>query len=169
MRNARKLSHVALMCALTLGAPTAQAQQPRLSTGPANGALVIAGGGTLGDDVMRRIIELAGGRSARIVIIPGADVRDTFPDNWPAYRVFRDAGVQNVTVLHTRSREIANRMDFVEPLRAATGVWIPGGRQWRLVDAYLGTRTMRELHAVLERGGVIGGTSAGASIQSSYM
>ena len=169
MRNAIVLPHVALLCALTLGATAAHAQQPQQSSGPAKGALVIAGGGTLGDDVMRRFIELAGGRSARIVIIPGADVRDTFPDNWAGYRVFRDAGVQNVTVLHTRSREVANRLDFVEPLRAATGVWIPGGRQWRLVDAYHDTRTVRELHGVLERGGVIGGTSAGASIQSSYM
>ena len=48
-------------------------------------------------------------------------------------------------------------------------MWFPGGRQWRLVDAYLGTRTQRELEAVLARGGVIGGTSAGATIQGSYL
>jgi cyanophycinase len=49
------------------------------------------------------------------------------------------------------------------------GVWFDGGRQWRLVDAYLGTRTQRELEAVLARGGVIGGASAGATIQGSYL
>ena len=54
-------------------------------------------------------------------------------------------------------------------LRDATGVWIPGGRQWRLVDSYLNTRTHRELQRVLERGGVVGGTSAGASILGSYL
>jgi cyanophycinase len=57
----------------------------------------------------------------------------------------------------------------VAPLRTARGVWFEGGRQWRLVDAYLGTRTERELFALLARGGVIGGSSAGATIQGSYL
>jgi cyanophycinase len=48
-------------------------------------------------------------------------------------------------------------------------VWLTGGRQWRLVDAYLGTRTQREIIALLARGGVVGGSSAGASIQASYL
>ena len=54
-------------------------------------------------------------------------------------------------------------------MRQANGVWFGGGRQWRLVDSYLGTRTERELRGVLDRGGVIGGSSAGASIQGSYL
>src|SRR2546425_254934 len=49
------------------------------------------------------------------------------------------------------------------------GVWFEGGRQWRLVDSYLNTRTERELYALLGRGGVIGGSSAGATIQGSYL
>ena len=48
-------------------------------------------------------------------------------------------------------------------------MWFSGGRQWRFVDAYEGTATERAFHAVLARGGVIGGSSAGASIQSEYM
>jgi cyanophycinase len=42
-------------------------------------------------------------------------------------------------------------------------------RQWRLADAYLGTRTVAELFNLLDRGGVVGGGSAGASIQASYL
>jgi cyanophycinase len=118
---------------------------------------------------MTRFIALAGGANARVVILPGAGTEETFPADWAGYRVFRDAGVKSITVLHTRSREEANSESFTAQLRAATAVWIPGGRQWRLADAYLGTRTVRELHALLDRGGVIGGTSAGASIQASYM
>jgi cyanophycinase len=48
-------------------------------------------------------------------------------------------------------------------------VWFGGGRQWRFVDAYEGTLTETRFHEVLARGGVIGGSSAGASIQSEYM
>jgi cyanophycinase len=74
-----------------------------------------------------------------------------------------------VTVLHTKDRVVADSAWFVEPLRRARGVWFNGGQKWRLVDAYLNTRTERELFAVLARGGVIGGSSAGASIQASYL
>jgi cyanophycinase len=167
---------MAALLTLTLGlaAASLEAQAPATDSdapvrGPARGALVIAGGGTLGPDVMDRFITLAGGRDADIVILPGAGTDETFPDDWAGYRVFRDAGVRNVTVLHTRDHRIADSEAFSRRLRSATGVWIPGGRQWRLVDAYLGTRVVAELHDLLDRGGVIGGTSAGASIQSSYM
>ena len=77
--------------------------------------------------------------------------------------------MKNVTVLHTRDRAEADTEAFVAPLKTARGVWFGGGRQWRLVDAYMGTRTQREIEAVLARGGVIGGSSAGATIQGSYL
>jgi cyanophycinase len=48
-------------------------------------------------------------------------------------------------------------------------VFFFGGRQWRLVDAYGGTKTEAAIRAVLDRGGVIGGSSAGASIQGSFL
>ncbi len=44
-----------------------------------------------------------------------------------------------------------------------------GGRQWRLADAYLDTGVEREIKALLNRGGVVGGSSAGASIQASFL
>jgi len=72
-------------------------------------------------------------------------------------------------VLHTRNRDEADSESFTQVLRQATGVWIPGGRQWRLVDSYLNTRVHAELRGVLERGGVVGGTSAGASIQAEFL
>jgi len=137
--------------------------------GPERGTLIVAGGGRLGPEIMNRFIDLAGGRDAHIVILPGAGEQDSFPDDWSGYNVFRQAGVRSVKILHTRDPKVADTEPFANALRDATGVWIPGGRQWRLADAYLDTRTLRELFAVLERGGVVGGTSAGASIQASYM
>jgi cyanophycinase len=118
---------------------------------------------------MNRFLELAGGADARIVVIPTAGEQDEYPDDWAGLRPLREAGARHITVLHTRDPRVADTERFAAPLRTATGVWIPGGRQWRLADAYLGTRTLRELKGVLERGGVVGGSSAGASIQPSYM
>jgi cyanophycinase len=141
----------------------------RASVGPANGTLLLAGGGRLGPEILSRFVQLAGGTSARIVIIPTAGEQDDFTADWTGYEQFRRMGVRDLTVLHTRSRQEADRAEFVEPIRKATAVWMPGARQWRLANSYLDTRTHRELSALLERGGIIGGTSAGASIQSSYL
>ncbi len=78
-------------------------------------------------------------------------------------------GLRNYTELHTRDRAVANSDAFVEPLRHASAVWIDGGRPWRLVDAYAGTAVEREIKALLARGGVVFGSSAGASIQASFL
>jgi cyanophycinase len=159
----------AALAALNLAAPVSAQQAAAIVAGPAKGALVIVGGGGMGQAIRQRFMELAGGERARIVVLPGAGTQDTFPPDWSGLRMWRDLGAAEVTVLHTRDPKVADTEEFVEPLRNATAVWIPGGRQWKLTIAYNGTRTLRELHAVLERGGVIGGSSAGASVQSSYM
>ena len=78
-------------------------------------------------------------------------------------------GVKNVKMLHTHDPKVADTEAFVKDLRTADAVWFNGGRQWNIVDSYANTLTYRELHKVLERGGVIGGSSAGATIQGEYL
>jgi len=75
----------------------------------------------------------------------------------------------NYVILHTRNRSEANSEEFVKPITKASGLWFTGGRQWRLADSYLNTRTHEEIKRLLERGGVVGGSSAGASIMGSYL
>jgi cyanophycinase len=74
-----------------------------------------------------------------------------------------------MTVLHTTDRSEADTDEFVAPLKTADAVYFFGGRQWHLVDAYAGTKAEEEIRKVLDRGGVIGGSSAGASIQGSFL
>jgi cyanophycinase len=147
--------------------PAPEIQAPRI--GPSSGALLIAGGGPLAPEIWERFVELAGGPEAAIVVIPTAGTDEVFPPDWTGLDGLRAAGARNIRVLHTRERDEANSEAFVQMIREASGVWFPGGRQWRLVDAYLGTRVHDELFRVLDRGGVIGGTSAGASIQASFL
>ncbi|MDZ7779079.1 MAG: cyanophycinase [Gemmatimonadota bacterium] len=137
--------------------------------GPLRGAVMAAGGGTLGDEVYEEFVRLAGGSEARIVLIPTAGVEYGRHDGWAALERLRDAGVTRLEVLHTRNRAIADLDAFAAPLRKATGVWLSGGRQWRLVDPYLNTRTHTELRNVLARGGIVGGNSAGASALASFL
>ena len=158
---------VALALALVLPAWGADdASPPRTRVGPPQGKLFIVGGGNL-RALWPMFIELAGGRDAPIVVIPTAG--NNVQDPAPATRSLRTYGALNVTQLHTNDRATADSEEFAAVLRSARAVWISGGRQWRLANAYLGTRTLREIHALLARGGVVGGTSAGASIQASFL
>ncbi len=141
------------------------------SVGPNAGSLVIVGGGKVGPEIVQRFVGLAGGPDAEFVLIPTASESNIVDTQRAGESFARSFGLKpkHVTVLHTRDRAEADTEMFVAPLKSASGVWFGGGRQWRLVDAYLGTRTQKEIEAVLSRGGVIGGTSAGATIQGSYL
>jgi cyanophycinase len=158
------------------------AEGPGLSSPPARlepaekpgpllpGALVICGGGRLPDAVVDRFVELAGGPQARIVVIPTAD-SDMGIDRYAAASLdrWRSRGPAAVQLLHTRSRDEANNPVFLQPLSDATGVWFSGGSQARLSAAYVDTAVESHLKALLARGGVIGGTSAGAAIMTRVM
>lgn len=141
----------------------------RVRVGPAHGALLVVGGGQLGPEILERFIQLAGGPEGRIVVVTTAAGADTAQAAQAAMAQLGHSGARNLAVLNTPDRKVADSPAFAQRLRGAGGVWFTGGRQWRLADAYLGTRTQKELFALLERGGVIGGSSAGASIQASYM
>jgi cyanophycinase len=155
---------------ITVALTTIAAAQPP-SHGPTRGTLLITGGATQPPD-FQRFIEMSGGKSARIVVIPTASVtkptdQAKLQDQYCGPK--SPFAAVTCTVIHTTDRTIADSADFVAPLNTATGVWIEGGRHWRLTDAYLDTRTLKEMFKVLDRGGVIGGGSAGATVQGSYM
>jgi cyanophycinase len=136
--------------------------------GPVTGALVIVGGNMQDKEIINRFISLAGGPDASLVIIPTASGETKF-DTIRITGILTSAGARNVTFLHTYDPKVANSEEFVAPLLKASGVWFGGGRQWRFVDAYANTLTEKEIRNVLARGGVIGGSSAGATIQGSYL
>jgi cyanophycinase len=142
---------------------------PARATDLPAGSLVIVGGGDLPDAVADRFLELAGGRSARVVVIPTATEAADTPEQLTSPGYWKARGAASVVLLHTRRREQADDPTFARPLTEATGVWFTGGDQSRLVEAYGGTLVEQELHRLLARGGVIGGTSAGAAVMSHEM
>jgi len=136
---------------------------------PISGSLVIVGGGKVPDVIWQRFMKLAGGKNAHIVVIPTASKKaDTLdPDEY--LKTWRDLNPASVKILHTRSKEDANDPNFIKPLEKATAIWFGGGGQSKIADVYLGTLAEKKIHEVLKRGGVIGGTSAGAAIMSRTM
>jgi cyanophycinase len=135
--------------------------------GPEKGTLIIAGGGKLSDEILSTFIAAAGGVEAPILVIPTALGLTTYEAKEGDF--LRKAGAKNVLVWHTDNKSMADSDSFVNPIRNAKAIWFTGGRQWRLVDAYEDTASEKAFWAVLENNGVIGGTSAGASIQGDYL
>ena len=152
-----------------------EASRPEAAAGPgefartASGKLFICGGGLLSDELRQHFINLAGGTQARVVVITTASVLADTDRIEPKLAIWREQTLADLTILHTRSRVTADEPWFVRPLTLATGVWFVGGDQNWLIDTYLGTSTEREIRGVLARGGVVGGTSAGAAIMSPVM
>lgn len=133
------------------------------------GTLLIVGGGGMPSGLMERFVELAGGKEARLVYVPCSEDKEVSSDQGMV-RWWKRMGVKDAVTLHTKDRNKANSDEaFLAPLQQATGVWFGGGRQWNMADSYYGTQAQKLMKDVLKRGGVIGGSSAGASIQARYL
>jgi cyanophycinase len=163
---------VALALTWSAGAQTPAAPE----YGPPKGTLVIVGGGsTNGTGIVEKFIELAGGPDKKFVIVPTAGGNRTAAGAVREYKEEAEIaswlkrGLKNVRMLHTHDPKVADTESFASVLREADAVWFNGGRQWNIVDSYAGTLTYREFHNVLARGGVIAGSSAGATIQGEYL
>ncbi|MGE5361073.1 MAG: cyanophycinase [Bacteroidales bacterium] len=156
--------------------PAVPTSQPAPEYGPPKGTLVIVGGGNLeGTGIPEKFIELAGGPDAKFIIVPTAGGNKNADGTIREYKEetviasWLKRGLKNVKMLHTHDPKVADTEAFVKDLREANAVWFDGGRQWNIVDSYMDTLTLKEFHKLLERGGVIGGSSAGATIQGDYL
>ena len=131
------------------------------------GTLLIAGGGEMPPIVNKRFWELAGGPNARLVIIPAYEAtradKKRLKDEWRSWRF------ASMRVIQATSREKADDPSFAETINKATAVWFSGGDQTWLANLYAGTETETRLQELLDRGGIIGGTSAGAAIMTKVM
>ncbi len=137
----------------------------------ARGALLAIGGAEdkLGKrTVLSEFIELAGGPDARIAVV--ATASSLGPEIVEVYdALFRKLGAAEVFGVRPESREEAADPALVARLEDATGIFMTGGNQLKLSGIVSGTAFGDAIKAAHERGVVVGGTSAGASIQSSHM
>ncbi|MHB1424441.1 MAG: cyanophycinase [Gemmataceae bacterium] len=154
--------------ALAGGVPNAEPPPPPKDNDKP-GALVIVGGGNLPDAIRDRFLELAGGKNGKLVVIPTASEQAERKRISVSCAYWKTQGLASVELLHTLDQKKANDPSFVKPLTEATAAWLGGGDQTRLSKAYRGTAVERELRRLVARGGVVGGTSAGASVMSSVM
>jgi cyanophycinase len=117
--------------------------------------------------VAERFVQAAGGPDARLVVIATAEREP--PNKVEAIGWLKAAGARNVKLVYACDRSEALRPAMLKLFADAQGIWFTGGRPYRLVDAYLDSEAEKLFHGVLERGGVIGGTDAGARLQASTL
>ncbi|MBL8900151.1 MAG: cyanophycinase [Planctomycetes bacterium] len=162
MKRARVLAaFLASACALVTGLGAQM---------PLRGALFACGGGKLPDAVRDAFAARAGGTSARVLIVPTASEDAARPEEHESFLApWRRYGFASLEILHASSRDEANDERFVARFGGVTAVWLSGGVQSRLIATYGGTLAAQELRALLARGGVIGGTSAGCASMTTPM
>lgn len=117
--------------------------------------------------ILGRFYSIAGGRNARIAVIPTASEVQSTGRQYEA--VFRDLHADRVWVLPLNSRPEAESSPDVESLNEATGVFLTGGSQLRLSTTLGGTAAARALRRLNAEGVHIAGTSAGGAFLSEHM
>ncbi|MHA7057209.1 cyanophycinase [Aquimarina sp. M1] len=142
------------------------------STMTTKGTILLMGGDCTNDFFISEFAGLVGSIEKNIVIIPTA-MEDRYLDSERDFDIlkkpFRDIGFSNISIVHTRETKIANSDSLNKVLLSADGVWITGGRQWRLAKAYNDSKIQSALRTLLNEGKVIAGTSAGASIMGDVL
>jgi len=138
--------------------------------GPEKGSLIIIGGGGFTPAIWSKFTELAGGKEKANVLVVTTAAGDSAELSTETVNLIKkETGIQNVHVLHTGDLLVANSEKFIKPINEATAIFFDGGRQWHIADSYLNTLTHQAFKDLLNRGGVIAGTSAGATIQGSFL
>jgi cyanophycinase len=135
------------------------------------GPLMIIGGAEdklRGRTILKEFVKRAGGADARIAVIPtasslGVEVTDVYD------ALFRREGAADVVAIRPESRDDSHDPALLAALDGATGIFMTGGNQLKLSAIVCGTPLGDAIIAAHERGIVVAGTSAGASIQSSHM
>ncbi len=118
--------------------------------------------------LLRQFVKLSGGRRARLVLVPTASsFQDEVVDSYT--EVFTRLGAPGVGVVNPATRQDSHDPELVARIDGATGIFLSGGSQLRLSQLLPGTPLGEALHRAHDRGAVVGGTSAGASIMSDFM
>lgn len=137
---------------------------------PSKGYFMLLGGGITPKQAAL-FLKFSSKVGKKVIIVPTA-FSDKKINKDPTFnrvkRRFQRLGITNVEILHTRNRQQANDLQFIQGLKKAGGVFFLGGKTSRIADAYTNTQVHQALINLLKRGGIIAGVSAGSGVQANY-
>jgi len=129
---------------------------------PGQGGVLLMGGGSDLDRAFRKRV---------FPRVKGGDVVVLRSSGGSGYNLYLKALLQadSVETLVVGRRRHANT-DYVNwVVRNAEFLWMAGGDQSDYLNQWQGTRLQDSIHFVYQKGGVIGGTSAGSVVQSEFI
>jgi len=118
-------------------------------------------------EILDRFVDVCGGRSARIAIIPTASEREDTGRNYE--KLFRKLGIEHARVLQMLTREDCQSQKFLDYIEGAQGVFMTGGNQLRLSTTLGGTPVAQMIRRRNAAGMHVAGTSAGAAFMPEHM
>ncbi|MDX1931876.1 MAG: cyanophycinase [Capsulimonadales bacterium] len=132
------------------------------------GTVFLHGGGATQPEIIRAFVQTAGGPEKPIVVLAQTSEDPVQKGNVSAAWL-RENGAKVVNAPGGFRPDAASTELLTALLARAAGVWIPGGDQTRWMLAFRNTPILDAIRAVRERGGAVGGTSAGASLMGQVM
>jgi cyanophycinase len=142
----------------------------RIPDGEQRGWIVPIGGAEDKENdtaILRRFLQVSGGRSADIVVIPTASRLADTGDRYE--KLFSELGAAQVEVMDFDTRRDCHEPGRVRRIERASGIFFTGGNQIRISTMLGGTPVAQAIRARNAQGVTVGGTSAGASILSEHM
>ena len=133
------------------------------------GKLIIIGGGTIPDSLFEFFAAHCGGKDQPVVYIPTATSDEKYIQEGGHLVKFTSRGFTNLSTIHTRDKAKADVPENIALMRKAKAIFFGGGDQDLIAAAYGNTQLYKEMLALLDRGGVIMGTSAGATIMGALL
>ena len=133
------------------------------------GKLIIIGGGTIPDSLFEFFAAHCGGKDQPVVYIPTATSDEKYIQEGGHLVKFTSRGFTNLSTIHTRDKAKADVPENIALMRKAKGIFFGGGDQDLIAAAYGNTQLYKEMLSLLDRGGVIMGTSAGATIMGALL
>ena len=149
------------ICFLFSGCASFQAKNPN------RGYLILVGGKDEPPRAIEKFVELS--KNGPILIITSASNE---PSKWgpKTADLFRSFGAKRVELLHIADTDSANTNSTIDKIGKARGIFFIGGAQTRLMERLGGTKTEKAIQRLyLHKKGVVGGSSAGAAVQSEIM
>ena len=132
-----------------------------------SGRFLLFGGGpairTPGHPFLAHFVEKAGGPQAQITILTaGSD--EAAEINGIYWQLFTELGVSRIVSPNITNREDANQEEIAKMVVESDAVFVAGGAQSKLMMKLAGTAIERAIREIHVRGGLLGGTSSGASV-----
>ncbi len=118
-------------------------------------------------EILDRFVDLCGGKSSRISIIPTASELEDTGRNYE--KLFRKLGVRHARVLSFETREDCQRGADLDYIDKSDGVFMTGGNQLRLSTTLGGTEVATRIRRRNAAGMHVAGTSAGAAFMPEHM